>query len=286
MKIDKTALNRAIAEWTKGSDGERISVIRRLVRPESGPNGGNAPPSGKDIAFPEGTATLKPTWDALMTSDILAAPKALIATKPKDALDQLQDLNAKLNDLRFALRDLAPKWAAAEGQHAEMMGHILTRVHDCDQLIGTAKSAIKQAAKPAHKPAPPASAKTEAIMRDFAADDAQADQDPIDLQAYGDNLQQMQTYFDAVFDLIKQAQAKVKDHGIFAPSPIEQVKAAGDLLRSARERIALWKALYDPTYALWEKLSPRHDLKKAEMEKLHPHGAQQFYDQVHKEVTA
>ncbi len=166
-----------------------------------------------------------------------------------------------------------------------MMGHILARVHECDHLIGTAKSAATKAAKPARKPAPPASAKTEAIMRDIAADEARSEQDPIDLQAYGDNLQQVQTYSDAVFGLIGQAQAKAKERSLFSGAGIEQLKAAGVLMRSARERIALWRALYDPTYALWEKLSERHDLKKAALEKLHPHGAQQFYDQVHKEVT-
>ncbi len=275
VKTDKTAINLALGGWVKGNDGERVAVLRRMVRPERS----NGPPMGKDIAFPDGTQQFKPVWDALMVDDVLAAPKALIATKPKDALDQLQDLNAKLNDLRFDLRDLEAKWAKAEGQHAEMMGHILDRVHACDQAILQAKKAAKDAAKPPRKPMKPASARTEEIMQAFAADEAQAEQDPIDLRAYQENLEQLQVYFDAVFDLLKKARAIGKH------ANIEEVKQADALFRSARERIAHWKALYDPTYKLWEKLSPRHELKKADMEKLHPHGAQEFYDQVHKEVA-
>jgi sulfur carrier protein ThiS len=277
--VNKTVVNRAIAEWTKGSDGDRVGVLRQMMRPE----GGKGAPSGKDVAFPDGTEKYKPVWDGLMTVDVLAGPKALMATDPKGALDQLQEVNGKLNDLRFARKDMEGNGAGAEGQFAEMMGHIVGRVHDCDQAILEAKKAMKGAGKKGKSK--PASAGVEKVMQAFAEDEAQAERDPVDLQAYRENLEQMQVYFDAVFGLIKEAQAKSQEKGIFSGAGIEEAKAAGELLRSARERLGQWKPLYDKTYKLWEALSPRHELDKAAMEKLHPHGAQEFYDQVHKDVT-
>ena len=266
--MDKTAINRALGEWTKSTDGERITVLNNLVRPFKGQGGGPADqgaPVGKGVAFPSGTESYKAQWDGLMTNDGIAAAKGKLATDPKAALADLKSLMKQLDDLRFALKDNAQLWAGSEIQHAEMMGHVTGRLHDCEKAVHEAEKAAK----------PKKPGKQDTRPNVFAEEEEAEAQDELDLKAYTDNLEQMKTYFDAVFGLLNRAEKKLKDTGIFSGSGIDNAKEAYPWIKDAGDQLRIWDALYTPTYKLWEKLAPTHKLDKAAMERLHPHGAQE-----------
>src|SRR5262249_31535959 len=112
--VDKGAVQKALAEWTKSDDANRKSALDALIRPLGGI------PGGKAFAFPDGTENMKADWDALVVADPLEGARAKLAAKqPRLALEEMQAVRGKVASLSARINTASAKWAGLEIQHAE-----------------------------------------------------------------------------------------------------------------------------------------------------------------------
>jgi hypothetical protein len=272
--VDKHAVQQALAAWSKADDSGNTDALDSVIRPLGGV------PTGKAFAFPDGTAQFKPDWDALVIADPLADARALAAAKkPQEALAAMQKVRAQVQSLANGINSAAHAWADAgsEVQHAEMMGHINTRIADIDKAIHDLARALPPPPKPAAAPAagagadaaPPAP--TEAELK---AQEAKARADAInqELIPYNNNIDVMKGYSDSVFQKLGSIEAKL--NGWFA-----SVADAVQPLKEVEDLIKIWDALYWPTFQIFEKYQTMLD--RSRIEKLHTAGARGRWKQVY-----
>ena len=278
VAVDKTAVQRALAEWSKGDDGGRTEVLDSLIRPLGGV------PTGKAFAFPDGTESYKPQWDALVIADPLDGARAKVKEHPQDALKDMQAVQQQVTSLRNGIQTASAKWVGYETQLAEMLGHINTRVGEIAKAVQELTRALAKAAKP--KPVDPAPVigpptQEQAQAKD-EADHQRADDVRAQLDTYNNNIAQMKTYSDAVFGILFKAEARMKDDGFFSDNAITRLLDAGKMVKQAEDEIKLWDGLYWPTYSMYEAISKSvTGLDKSRLEKLHVAGAKARCKQVY-----
>ena len=253
VDINKSAVTLALAEWTKSEDSGRTEVLDRLYRPF------NADVIvGKGFAFPDGAAEYKADWDRLVVGDPLKGAKAKLAGDPKGALAEMAAAEKQLKTLRRNIANNEALWVGFEVQHAEMLGHINTRITEVVKAEGAAKKAA--AAGP-------------------AAGDEHGDEVKAELEIYRGNVEQMEEFAKMVFGKLWQAEEKLKEWSLLGGNKVEE---AMPLIYQTGDQIKLWDKLYGETFKIFQKLGAEAKLDKAALEKLHVHGAQMRWDEVNK----
>jgi hypothetical protein len=278
ISVDKSAVQQALAEWTKADVEGRKAVLDAIIRPLGGA------PGGKAFAFPDGAEGMKTEWDALVIADPLGHARELLAAKkPQEALAEMRNVKGKVGSLYARVKSASSKWAGLEVQHAEMLGHINTRVNEVDAAIRDLTKTMPAASAPgtAAMTAAPASLTAEQVKEQEGRQ--RADEARADLETYNNNIATMRQYSDSVFAKLGQAEARLNDDSLFSGKKSSRIAEVTPWIKEVEDLLRLWEALYWPTYRIYEKWSPFLKLDKSRLEKLHPAGArgrwQAVYDQ-------
>jgi hypothetical protein len=273
--VNKSQVQQALAEWVKADEGGRKETLDALVRPLGGD------PAGKAFAFPDGTEALKAEWDSLDIADPLAAAQTM---QPKESLAEMKKVKGQLSSLYNRVKSAASRWEGVELQHAEMLGHINTRIHEVEARIREVASKIPAEQKrdvgaaPAPAPSAPVGPPTaEEAKHEEAVRKTEEVRGWLD--TYNDNIAQMRQYSEAVFAKLYQIEKRLTEFSLTKLS--SRIAEVTPDLKAIEDQIKMWDQLYWPTYRLYEQISPYLAIDKSRVEKLHPAGARGRWKQVY-----
>ena len=279
VNVNKGAVQKALAEWTKSDSSGRNEVVESIIRPLGGI------PTGKAFAFPDGMEGLKGAWDSLVIADPLEPARALLADKkPAEALAAMQKVKQSIASLYAGVKSARSKWvdAGMDVQHAEMLGHINTRINEIEAAIRDIAKTLPKPVKPGETAvAPKPEIGPPSLDQANAEAQNQRDEDRKDLEIYNNNIETMKGYAETVFNKLGQAEAKLNDNGFFSGSATSHLIEVAPWIKQTEDLIKIWDGLYWPTYKIYEKLSPRLGLDKSRLEKIHVAGAKARWKQVY-----
>ena len=265
IAVDKSAVQQALGEWTKADVAGRKAVLDAIIRPLGGG------PGGKAFAFPDSAEGMKTDWDALpVVADPLGHARELLAAKkPQEALAEMRNVKGKVGSLYARVKSASSKWAGLEVQHAEMLGHINTRINEVDAAIRDLTKTMPAASTPGAAAVAAAPALTAEQVKEQEGRQ-RADEARADLETYNNNIATMRQYSDSVFAKLGQAEARLNDDSLFSGKKSSRIAEVTPWIKEVEDLLKLWEALYWPTYRIYEKWSPFLKLDKSRLEKLHP----------------
>ncbi len=280
--VNKSAVQSALAAWSKSDTEGRNAPLESIVRPKDGPV------MGKAYAWPDGTDRMRPQWDVLVTGDPLKEGNAkLKAGQIPEAVTAFKAALAGVQSLSNEITNNQKLWSDADldGQYSEMMGHINTRITEVTKALHDAERKIPPPAPvglPGHpdEAGPPTVAQQAQMEQEQQqkADAAEAERKlREDNDRYNRNIETMQGYAASVFKECGEAEAFLNSSHFLESS----VGGAIERLKRPAETLKLWEPLYWETFALYQKYAD-HGLDKTRIEKLHPAGAQGAWNRVDK----